>query len=169
MGTCVSDCKENMDRRTIRCHPSKAREGCVAQNRMSHRLLEGLGAPDNTRSICCRWRAIWRCPGLAAAHGRLTLTIVSLSSDFFLPSHGGNVSHAMKGHKAYVGHRKHMNPNKHVMLPFFEAATINDIEFSSFVRNLHQFSLGQPELRTNKRNQDVIAYPVPECMCMCKH
>ncbi|KAK3043293.1 hypothetical protein RJ639_002536 [Escallonia herrerae] len=91
--------------------------------------------------------------------------IVALSSDVFLPSHGGNMGRAMKGHRAYVGHRKHINPNKRVMVPFFEEARINDTEFSSVVRNLHQFSLGQPELRTNKRNRDVIAYPVPECMC----
>ncbi|KAK9278272.1 hypothetical protein L1049_027837 [Liquidambar formosana] len=91
--------------------------------------------------------------------------IVSLSSDVFIPSHGGNMGRAMQGHRAYVGHRKYLKPNKRVMIPFFEEASISDAEFGSIMRKLHTKSQGQPEMRTTKRDRDVIAYPVPECMC----
>ncbi|KAA8542145.1 hypothetical protein F0562_023297 [Nyssa sinensis] len=90
--------------------------------------------------------------------------IISLSSDVFVPNHGGNMGRAMQGHRAYVGHRKYIKPNKRMMLPFFEDASILDAEFSSIMKKLHSKSLGQPELRTTKRDRDVIAYPVPECM-----
>ncbi|KAI5329557.1 hypothetical protein L3X38_028954 [Prunus dulcis] len=91
--------------------------------------------------------------------------IVSLSSDVFVPSHGGNMGRAMQGHRAYVGHRKFIKPNKRAMLPHFEYASIGDAEFGSIMRELHRKSQGQPEPRGYRRNRDVIAYPVPECMC----
>ncbi|KAJ9676685.1 hypothetical protein PVL29_021954 [Vitis rotundifolia] len=92
--------------------------------------------------------------------------IVSLSSDVFLPSHGGNMARAMQGHRAYVGHRKFVKPDKREMIPFFEDASISEAEFRSIMRKLHSGYQGQPEKRTNKRStRDVIAYPVPECMC----
>ncbi|CBI15631.3 O-fucosyltransferase 37 isoform X2 [Vitis vinifera] len=92
--------------------------------------------------------------------------IVSLSSDVFLPSHGGNMGRAMQGHRAYVGHRKFVKPDKREMIAFFEDASISEAEFRSIMRKLHSRYQGQPEKRTNKRStRDVIAYPVPECMC----
>ncbi|KAK3040620.1 hypothetical protein RJ639_026941 [Escallonia herrerae] len=156
------------------------------------RLLKGLGAPGNVRVYVAGGepfggalalqpliaefpnvvtkKMLARESELAPYSNRSSVLaaidyIVALSSDVFLPSHGGNMGRAMKGHRAYVGHRKHINPNKRVMVPFFEEAMMNDTEFSSVMRKLHQFSLGQPELRTNKTNRDVIAYPLPECMC----
>ncbi|GAB4860473.1 O-fucosyltransferase 37 [Ancistrocladus abbreviatus] len=97
--------------------------------------------------------------------------IVSLSSDVFLPSHGGNMGRAMQGHRAYSGHRKFIKPNKRMMLSFFEDDSISEYEFGTIMRKLHEKSLGQPESRIVKkgrvrdRDKDVIAYPVPECMC----
>ncbi|XP_030492929.2 O-fucosyltransferase 37 [Cannabis sativa] len=91
--------------------------------------------------------------------------IVCLSSDVFVPSHGGNMGRALQGHRAYVGHRKFIKPNKRAMLPFFEDTTISEAELSSVVKELHAKSLGQPELRNYRRERDVIAYPVPECLC----
>ncbi|KAG6633280.1 O-fucosyltransferase 37-like [Carya illinoinensis] len=91
--------------------------------------------------------------------------IVSLSSTVFVPSHGGNMGIAMQGHRAYVGHRKYIKPNKRSMLPLLEDTTISNAEFSRAMRKLHAKSQGQPEMRTNKRDRDVLAYPVPECMC----
>ncbi|XP_057970374.1 O-fucosyltransferase 37 [Malania oleifera] len=90
---------------------------------------------------------------------------VALSSDVFLPSHGGNMGRAMQGHRAYVGHRKYIKPNKRGMLPFIEDTSISGAELGSIMRKMHQKSLGQPEPGTSKRDRDVIAYPVPECMC----
>ena len=71
----------------------------------------------------------------------------------------------VKGHRAYSGHRKYIKPNKRMMLPFFEDPTISEAEFGDIMRKLHEKSQGQPEPRTGKRDRDVIAYPVPDCMC----
>ncbi|GER31978.1 O-fucosyltransferase family protein [Striga asiatica] len=91
--------------------------------------------------------------------------IVSLSSDVFVPSHGGNMARAMKGHRAYVGHRKYIKPNKRMMVPLLENVSITEEEFGRTMRRLHKYSLGQPELRGETLDRDVLAYPVPECMC----
>ncbi|XP_074315884.1 O-fucosyltransferase 37 [Silene latifolia] len=91
--------------------------------------------------------------------------IVSLSSDVFLPSHGGNMARAMQGHRAYTGHRKYIRPNKRMMVAYYEDPWISEAEFGAGMRKLHNKSKGQPEPRTGKRDRDVIAYPVPECMC----
>ncbi|KAF6161399.1 hypothetical protein GIB67_009278 [Kingdonia uniflora] len=92
--------------------------------------------------------------------------IISLSSDVFMPSHGGNMGRAMQGHRAYIGHRKYIKPNKRAMLPYFEEdESMSEMEFGRMMRHIHRDSLGQPQLRNNNRGRDVIAYPVPECMC----
>lgn len=52
------------------------------------------------------------------------------------------------------------------MLPFFDTdEPMSEAEFGAIIRKLHEKSQGQPESRTGKRDRDVIAYPVPECMC----
>jgi len=38
-------------------------------------------------------------------------------------------------------------------------------EFDETIRALHTDSIGQPVHRMSKSNPDVLAYPVPECMC----
>ncbi|XP_050221947.2 O-fucosyltransferase 37 [Mercurialis annua] len=91
--------------------------------------------------------------------------IVSLSCNVFIPSHGGNMGRLLQGHRAYVGHWKSIKPNKRAMIPFFEESSLSDAEFGSIVRMLHRKYNGHPESRSNKRDRDVIAYPVPECMC----
>ncbi|WJX43238.1 O-fucosyltransferase 20 [Trifolium repens] len=95
--------------------------------------------------------------------------IVSEKSDVFMPSHGGNMGHALQGHRAYAGHKKYITPNKRQMLPYFLNPSLPEAEFNSIVRELHQNSLGQPELRTSKVGRDVTKYPVPECMCNDSH
>ncbi|CAN6814179.1 unnamed protein product [Brassica oleracea var. botrytis] len=91
--------------------------------------------------------------------------IVSLSSDVFLPSHGGNMAKAMQGNRAYVGHRKFIMPNKRAMLPLMENPSVSESELSRVARKLHDKSQGHPESRRGRRDRDVLAYPVPECMC----
>ncbi|KAH9301670.1 hypothetical protein KI387_013253, partial [Taxus chinensis] len=88
--------------------------------------------------------------------------IVSVNSDVFMPSHGGNMGHAIQGHRAYWGHRKHITPNKRQMLPYFLDKTISEQDFNIIIRSLHNESLGQPEFRTDKPGRDVLAYPLPE-------
>ncbi|XP_068641316.1 O-fucosyltransferase 20-like [Aristolochia californica] len=91
--------------------------------------------------------------------------IVAENSDVFMPSHGGNMGHAVQGHRAYAGHKKHITPNKREMLPFFLNSSLSEPDFNRIIKGLHQGSLGQPDIRTNKPGRDIIAYPVPECMC----
>ncbi|KAL6576356.1 hypothetical protein OROHE_000137 [Orobanche hederae] len=156
------------------------------------RLLKGLGAPRNARIYLAGGepfggnRAIEKFmnefPNIVtkqtlARNGELTPYrnrpsvlaaidyIVSLSSDVFIPSHGGNMGRAMQGHRAYVGHRKHIKPNKRMMLPLLEDRSVSDEKFSSTMQKLHKYSHGQPESRNKKLDRDVLAYPMPECMC----
>ncbi|KAL2330882.1 hypothetical protein Fmac_018463 [Flemingia macrophylla] len=91
--------------------------------------------------------------------------IVSEKSDVFMPSHGGNMGHAIQGHRAYAGHKKYITPNKRHMLPYFHNSSLSEEEFYRIIKELHQDSLGQPELRTSKAGRDVTKYPIPECMC----
>ncbi|XP_075646947.1 O-fucosyltransferase 20 [Castanea sativa] len=95
--------------------------------------------------------------------------IVSENSDVFMPSHGGNMGHAIQGHRAFAGHKKHITPNKRQMPPYFLNSSLSEAEFNSIIKELHYESLGQPELRTNKGGRDVTKYPVPECMCNDSH
>ncbi|KAI8545766.1 hypothetical protein RHMOL_Rhmol07G0064000 [Rhododendron molle] len=91
--------------------------------------------------------------------------IVAENSDVFMPSHGGNMGHALQGHRAYAGHKKYITPNKRHMLPYFLNDSLPEAEFNQIIMGLHRDSLGQPEFRTSKSGRDVTKYPVPECMC----
>ncbi|KAE9584912.1 hypothetical protein Lal_00024230 [Lupinus albus] len=95
--------------------------------------------------------------------------IVSEKSDVFMPSHGGNMGHALQGHRAYAGHKKYITPNKRHMLSHFLNSSLPEEEFNRIVKELHQDALGQPELRTSKAVRDVTKYPIPECMCNDSH
>lgn len=138
--------------------------------------------------------------------------IVSLNSDVFIPSHGGNMGRAMQvrglkllrklsckqlgtdvhmdlhktsltmatcrfllvsicvlmwqGHRAYIGHRKYIKPNKRAFISLLEEfSSLSDGELESVVRSMHSKCQGQPDARDKKRDRDVVAYPIPECMC----
>ncbi|KAF5736408.1 hypothetical protein HS088_TW14G00550 [Tripterygium wilfordii] len=91
--------------------------------------------------------------------------IVSENSDVFMPSHGGNMGHALQGQRAYAGHKKYITPNKRQMLHHFLNTSLLEPEFNRIIKDLHRESLGQPELRTSKAGRDVTKYPIPECMC----
>ncbi|KAG6760783.1 hypothetical protein POTOM_033963 [Populus tomentosa] len=95
--------------------------------------------------------------------------LVSENSDVFMPSHGGNMGHAIQGHRAYAGHKKYITPNKRHMLPYFLNSSLPEAEFNRVIKELHRDSLGQPELRTSKAGRDVTKYPVPDCMCRDSH
>lgn len=91
--------------------------------------------------------------------------IVCENSDVFMPSHGGNMGHAIQGHRAYAGHKKYVTPNKRQMLSYFLNSSLPEADFKRIIKDLHRESVGQPELRTTKGGRDVTKYPVPECMC----
>lgn len=92
--------------------------------------------------------------------------IVSVNSDVFMASHGGNMGRAIQGHRAYAGHLKSITPNKRQMLPYFmNSSSMLEEEFNEVILRLHQDSMGQPELRSSRAGRDVTKYPVPDCMC----
>ncbi|KAL8456682.1 hypothetical protein ACS0TY_034793 [Phlomoides rotata] len=165
---------------------------CPLSAREVAKFIKGLGAPSNARIYIAGGEPfggkqalqpfINEFPNIAtketlARDGELTPFlnrpsilaaidyIVSLSSDVFVPSHGGNMGRAMQGHRAYVGHRKYIKPNKRMMLPLLEDESVSEEDFKSSMQKLHKHSMGKPESRNNKFDRDVLAYPVPDCMC----
>uniref|UniRef100_A0A7N0TXJ9 O-fucosyltransferase family protein n=1 Tax=Kalanchoe fedtschenkoi TaxID=63787 RepID=A0A7N0TXJ9_KALFE len=91
--------------------------------------------------------------------------IVAEKSDIFMPSHGGNMGHALQGQRAYSGHRKYITPNKRQMIQYFLNSSLPEAEFNRIVKELHHGSLGQPDLKAGKAGRDVTKHPVVECMC----
>ncbi|XP_020592847.1 uncharacterized protein At1g04910-like [Phalaenopsis equestris] len=91
--------------------------------------------------------------------------IVCEKSDVFMPSHGGNMAHMIRGHRAFAGHKKFITPNKRQMLPYLLNNSLSETEFNRIVKELHRGSLGQPEFRSDKVGKDVTAFPIPDCMC----
>ncbi|KAF3451149.1 hypothetical protein FNV43_RR07240 [Rhamnella rubrinervis] len=141
------------------------------------RLLKALGAPKDARIF---WAGDLALPGeLEPFANRASFMaaidyIVCENSDVFMPSHGGNMGHALQvlqsfRHRAYAGHKKYITPNKRQMLPYFLNPSLPEAEFNKIIRNLHHESLGQPELRIGKAGRDVTKYPIPECMCNDSH
>ena len=63
---------------------------------------------------------------------------------------------------------KYIKPNKRAMLPFFDDLSNSDAEFRSIMSKLLSKSQGLPAMRANRRDRDVVAYPIPECMCKHK-
>ncbi|CAE5982268.1 unnamed protein product [Arabidopsis arenosa] len=51
------------------------------------------------------------------------------------------------------------------MLPLLENSSVSDAELSFVTRKLHRKYQGHLESPRRRRDRDVIAYPVPECMC----
>ncbi|GKA65345.1 O-fucosyltransferase 20-like protein [Tanacetum coccineum] len=90
--------------------------------------------------------------------------IVSENSDVFMASHGGNMNHAIQGHRAYAGHKKTITPNKRQMISHFLNNSLQEKEFNKIILDLHRDSMGQPEVRTSKAGRDVTKFPIPECM-----
>ncbi|KAL2491508.1 O-fucosyltransferase family protein [Abeliophyllum distichum] len=124
------------------------------------RLLKALGAPKDL-ALPEELKPFEKKASLLAAIDY----IVSENSDVFLASHGGNMGHAIQGHRAYAGHKKTITPNKRQMLPYFLNSSLPEAEFNRIILNLHRDSIGQPALRNSKAGRDVTKYPIPECMC----
>lgn len=71
----------------------------------------------------------------------------------------------MQGHRAFAGHLKYIKPNKRAVVQLLAEAAVklSDAELNSELKRVHKGATGQPEIR--KAGGDVIAYPVPDCMC----
>ncbi|XP_030473606.2 O-fucosyltransferase 20-like isoform X1 [Syzygium oleosum] len=176
----------------ITCHERKLAGLCPLNALEVARLLKALGAPKNARIYWAGGQPLGGKEALSpltkefphfyskqdiALPGELEPFankasfmasidfIICERSDVFMPSHGGNMGHALQGQRAYAGHRKYITPNKRHMLPYFLNTSLPEPEFNRIMRELHRDSLGQPELRTSKVGRDVTKYPIPDCMC----
>ncbi|KAF3792766.1 Uncharacterized protein EJ110_NYTH10915 [Nymphaea thermarum] len=87
---------------------------------------------------------------------------VFLGSHVFMASHDGSLAQAIKGHRAFAGHRKSIKPNKRAIAA---AAPLPEVEFADIMKHAHRNSVGQPEPRAGRQRKDVTACPVPECLC----
>ena len=106
--------------------------------------------------------------------------LVCISSDVFLQSHGGNFGHVMqvKGNNGlyYLYVITNFCNHAYFLMRFIqhhicERLKCVCVESSWRLRNstiwrLHVDAVGKPVFRpANKSVKDVLAYPVPECMC----
>ncbi|XP_006840183.2 uncharacterized protein At1g04910 isoform X1 [Amborella trichopoda] len=179
-------------RLNITYHKRKAAGLCPLNALEVARLLEALGAPRSSRIYWAGGEALGGDEALRALVERFTNLvkketlalpgelepfinkssalaavdyIVALYSDVFMPSHGGNMARTMQGHRAYLGHKKYITPNKRGMSPYFSDHSLPEAAFVTIAKHLHKDKLGQPRLRCSKKGRDVTAFPVPECMC----
>ncbi|PIA50559.1 hypothetical protein AQUCO_01200027v1, partial [Aquilegia coerulea] len=93
--------------------------------------------------------------------------LVCLKSQVFMANHGGNMARSIQGHRAYLGHKKHITPNKKQLVHLFmnKNKSQDQRKLDQMIKKMHARSLGSPMVRTKKSGRDVIAFPVPECMC----
>eukprot|EP00897_Mesotaenium_endlicherianum_P001234 jgi/Mesen1/1138/ME000123S00308 len=92
--------------------------------------------------------------------------LICMEANIFMPSHGGNMGHVLQGFRAYYGHRKHITPNKRDTIRFLLNNTLSQEEVDKAVLAAQRPEhFGIPQLRTSRRGRDVVAFPVPECMC----
>ncbi|OVA03430.1 GDP-fucose protein O-fucosyltransferase [Macleaya cordata] len=90
--------------------------------------------------------------------------IVCLKSHVFMANHGGNMARSLQGHRAYLGHKKHITPNKKQLVHLFvNQKNLGEKEMDEEIRKMHFSSSGSPLMI--RPNRDVIAFPFPDCMC----
>ncbi|KAL5715364.1 hypothetical protein ACHQM5_017193 [Ranunculus cassubicifolius] len=91
--------------------------------------------------------------------------LVCLKSDVFMANHGGNMARTLQGHRAFLGHKKYITPNKKQLVNLFMNEEQDERQLDQMIKERHANSLGSPVIRTKGSGRDVIAFPVPECMC----
>ncbi|XP_010244145.1 PREDICTED: uncharacterized protein At1g04910-like [Nelumbo nucifera] len=160
------------------------------------RLLKALGASNGTRIYMAGGEALGGDKALeplrsqfphlynkwvlAAAEGELDLVklkhrpsvlaaidyVVCLNSQVFMANHGGNMARALQGHRAYLGHMKHITPNKKKLVQLLMNKNLTETEMVERIKEIHVLSLwGSPSAGTKTSGRDVIAYPISHCMC----
>ncbi|XP_077224314.1 O-fucosyltransferase 20-like [Tasmannia lanceolata] len=91
--------------------------------------------------------------------------VVCLKSSVFMANHGGNMARSIQGQRAFAGHRKYITPNKKGMVELSMNKSLDEREMKARIKMMHLDLSGSPLLRTGKLGRDVIAFPVPDCMC----
>lgn len=96
--------------------------------------------------------------------------MITLSSDVFVASHGGNMGRALRGYRSYCGgggsmggRRKIMKPNKRGLAVLFGKKVTNETEeaIGVAVRKMHRYRKD----RYGGRDDDVVSNPTVVCMC----
>ncbi|KAJ4838502.1 Diphthamide biosynthesis protein [Turnera subulata] len=75
---------------------------------------------------------------------------VSLESDIFVPTYGGNMAKIVEGHRRYLGYRTTINLNRMVLvnlIDYYNNGTISWDEFSQAVKATHADRMGKPTQR----------------------
>ncbi|XP_072977940.1 O-fucosyltransferase 24-like [Typha angustifolia] len=91
---------------------------------------------------------------------------VCLKSQFFMASHGGNMASSLQGHRTYMGYGKHIRPNKKLLVHLFLNRTLSDSEIRKKIMEIHTESSDSTSSLYINQNRDVVAFPIPHCMCL---
>ncbi|KAF7809004.1 rhamnogalacturonan I rhamnosyltransferase 1-like [Senna tora] len=76
---------------------------------------------------------------------------VSIESDIFVPTYGGNMAKLVEGHRRYLGFRKTIDPDRKVLVELMEQyknGTLKWEEFSRLVKEAHSNRVGNPTARS---------------------
>ncbi|OMP14258.1 GDP-fucose protein O-fucosyltransferase [Corchorus olitorius] len=77
--------------------------------------------------------------------------LVSLDSDIFLPTYGGNMAKLVEGHRRYLGYKKTINLDRLVLtglIDQYKNGSISWNEFSESVKAAHANRMGSPLTRS---------------------
>ncbi|KAK8567478.1 hypothetical protein V6N13_105445 [Hibiscus sabdariffa] len=76
--------------------------------------------------------------------------LVSLDSDIFLPTYGGNMAKVVEGHRRYLGYKMTISLDRLVLISLidrYKNGTLNWNEFSQAVKAAHANRMGSPSQR----------------------
>ncbi|XP_060212292.1 rhamnogalacturonan I rhamnosyltransferase 1-like [Lycium barbarum] len=76
--------------------------------------------------------------------------IVSVSSDIFFPTYGGNMAHVVEGHRRYMGFQKTIKPNRKLLVKLidkYRRGALSWQEFAILVKECHKNRVGNPAKR----------------------
>ncbi|XP_020090075.1 uncharacterized protein At1g04910-like [Ananas comosus] len=90
---------------------------------------------------------------------------VCLKSQLFMASHGGNMARSLQGHRTYMGYGKPIRPNKRMLVRLFTNNALSDEEIKKNIKQIHTEPSDSALLSHANPNRDVIAFPIPHCMC----
>ncbi|XP_022775751.1 uncharacterized protein At1g04910-like [Durio zibethinus] len=97
--------------------------------------------------------------------------LVSLDSDIFLPTYGGNMAKVVEGHRRFLGYKMTINLDKVVLIRLidqYKNGTLSWNEFSQSVKAAHSNRMGSPSQRLRfpgKPKQEDYFYTNPqECL-----
>ncbi|KAH7567855.1 hypothetical protein JRO89_XS07G0167500 [Xanthoceras sorbifolium] len=98
--------------------------------------------------------------------------MVSLFSEVFVTTHGGNFPHFLMGHRRFLfdGHAKTIKPDKRKLVVLLQHMNISwrtfKDEMEIMLSESDRKGMMVPRLRKINRKTSVYTYPLPECSCL---